>query len=370
MILKISDRFKNRRVTYFNDVSITLKYDAVASTFQLNYYFDPDNVEHKELSCIGHYHLCELFDNENQELVLTGVILSIRFVSKAQKSLVAISGYSLPGVLEDCEIPPFDRFGKEVPGYLQSDGLKLREIVQKFAALFSVNVVIHSSAASDMESEYTQDEAKETQSVKSYFASLVSQKNVIMTHDQNGNLIFTKPVKTKPIFHFEPDALPNVTMTLDFNGQQLHSVYWVFAQQDIEDEAQSNESEALPQPYIPNRNHVFRPHVASMSSKSDEDLDTDKAAKNLRAKELRALSLTIEIEGWNLDGKIVRPGAIISVTNKEVYLYRKTDFFVESVELKRDAEKKIAILKCVPPEVYTGDEPVYPFKGYNLHPIE
>ena len=368
MILKISDRFKNRRVTYFNDVTVNLKYDAIASTFQFNYLFDPDNVEQKEFSCIGHYHLCEIF-NDNNELILTGFILNNRFVSKSVKGLNAISGYSLPGVLEDCEVPPLDRYGNKVPGYLESNNLKVREIVKKICDLFGIQMVIHSSASADMEDTFDSSDAKASQSVKSYFADMVSQKNIIMTSDEYGRIVFTKPIKTKPIFHFEPDNLPGVSMTLDFNGQGVHSVITVFAQQGINDSDEAAE-DSIDNPYIPNRNNVFRPKVVTMSSKSTNDLDVVEAAKNIRAKELRNLTLVIEMDRWDLNGVQVRPGQIISVTNKEVYLYKKTDWFIEDVTLREEPDKKIATLKCVPPESFTGDDPVYPFRGVNLHPIE
>lgn len=369
MILKISDRFKNRRIAYFNDVSVNLKYDAICSTFQVNYYFDPTNVEHKELSCVGHYHECTLH-NDNDELVLTGIILSIRFTSEAKKTLVSISGYSLAGVLEDCELPPFDRNGAAVPGYLQSDGMRLRQIVTKYADLFKLGVVIQSGATEAMESLYTQSDGKATQSIKSYFTEMLTQKDIVITHDEYGRLVFTKPVRTKPIFHFEPDKLPATDMSLNFNGQGMHTYYLVMAQQEIEDAAQSPESKPILNPYIPNRRNVFRPKVATMSSKSDEELDPKKAAENLRARELRSLTLTIKMDRWELNDRIIRPGVEISVTNPEIYLYKKTEWFVESVELSGDTEKQVAVITCVPPEAYTGGEPSYPFKGYNLHPIE
>src|SRR5690242_19517088 len=105
MILKVNDRFKTREVRFFTDVTIDQKYDSFASTFQLSYFLDPNNIEHKEFSCVSHYHICTLF-HDNGELILTGYILSIKFKDKSTKQLVTISGYSLPGVLEDCDIAP------------------------------------------------------------------------------------------------------------------------------------------------------------------------------------------------------------------------------------------------------------------------
>lgn len=368
MILNISDRFRNRRVSYFNDATVNLKYDAVASTFQLSYYFDPENVDHKELSCVGHYHVCELIDNETGELILKGIVLSIAFDSQAEKTLVNISGYSLPGILEDCEIPPTDREGNRIS--LQSDNLSLREVAEKYVKIFGIGIVIHQIVKADMEIKYPQIEAKETESVKNFLATLCSQVDITMTHDRFGNLVFTREILQAPVYHFEKQRLPGVKLKLAFNGQGVHSLIWVLGQADFEG-VNKAESEPLVNPYIPNQNNIFRPKVATQSKKSENAVDVDESARNIRAGETRNLSLTIEMDRWDFNGKIIRPGMTIAVTNPDVYLYRKTNFFIESVTLHESADKlKTATLQCCPPEAFTGTEPVYPFKGINLHPIE
>lgn len=363
MTLRINDRFKNREITYFNDVVIDLKYDAIASTFQVSYYFDPLNPEHKELSCVGHYHVCQLLDGD--ELILTGFILSIKFDSEAKDSLCHISGYSLPGVLEDCQIPPMDR--NRVRISLQSDNLCLREIAEKYVEPFGIGIVISPIVKDEMEIKYPQVEAKETETVKNFLANLCSQVDITLTHDRYGNLVFTREAPSKPVFHFDPDELPGVKMSLNFNGQAMHSVIYVLGQADFEDSNKA-ESEPLINPFIPNQNNVFRPRVATQSKKSENAVDVDESAKNLRANEIRALGFTIDIDRAKLNGKILRPGQVISAINPKVYLYKKTNFFVEVFKITKDANNlERAVITCCPPEAFTGAEPVYPFRGVNLH---
>lgn len=353
MILKINDRIRNRKVEFFNDFRINLKYDAVGSTFGFKFYFDPDKLEHKEMACVGHVHKCTLEDDG--ELLLTGYLLSEIFSSPPTKQLVSIGGYSLPGVLENCQIPP-----SLYP--LQSDGLSLKQIAAKYIAPFGLDMLISPLVAAEMDEPYEEATAKGSQTVKSYLAELASQKNIILSHDKYGRLLFTRaPAKQKPIFHFDGANIPGVTMGFTFNAENMHSQITVIKQEEIDEELLSADSTVM-NPYIP---HVFRPAVIEMSS--TKDIDTNRAAKNALAKELKNMFWKISMDRWSLNDRIVRPGDTISVTNPKVYLYKKADLFVESVSLSTDTEKKTAMLHCVIPEIYNGQDPKYLFAGINLH---
>lgn len=353
MVLKINDRIRTRTIEFFNDVKVNLRFDSVASTFKLNYYFDPDNIEHKELSCVGHFHLCTL--EHNNEVLLTGIVLSINFKSGPKKTLVSIGGYSLPGVLEDCEIPT-----SAYP--LQTDSLSLRQIAERYTKPFGLGVVVSPSASADMDTVYEETDAKETQSVKSYLSELASQKNIIVSHTPNGNLLFTKASSNQtPIFNFEKGKTPATSMEFVFNGQAMHSTITMFAQSG-RDDIDTSEEESVTNPYV---RYTTRPKVSVHSSNYDDD--TSKAVRNALANELRNIQMVIDINTWVLGGKIVRPGKIVTVLNPEVYMYKKAKWFIEEVNLSRTASVEEATLKCVLPECYTGETPKYLFEGVNLH---
>lgn len=352
MILKINDRIRNRKVDFFNNFTLGLKYDAVGSSFGFSFYFNPDNIEHKEIMCIGHVHKCTI--EHNDELLLTGYILSEAFNSSPVRQPVGISGYSLPGVLEDCQIPP-----ELYP--LQSDNLSLTEIAKKLISRFDLTMVVDPAVASRMNSLFAKTTASETDTIKGYLQKLAAQKNIIITHNEKGQLLFTESkANQKPIFHFEKN-MPSTSMTLSYNGQGMHSHITVMKQASSEG-GNAGESTII-NPYVP---FVYRPKVITQTSGSD--VDTVQAAKNALADELKSgLSVTIVTDRWEIDKKIIKPNNIITIQNPEIYLYEKSEWFIESIDFAGDQQKTVATIKCVLPEVYNGKYPKYLFEGINLH---
>ena len=352
MILKINDRFRNRTVDFFNNFSLDLRHDSCASTFQFDYFFDPNNPEHKELSCVAHYHECTI--EHNGELLVTGFVTSQGFENTPTKKLASVGGYAKPGVLDDCEIPT-----SLYP--LQSDGLSLKEIAQKLIKPFKIDMVIDDSVADKMNKVFDTSDASDTQSVKSYLTDLATQKNIIISHNEKGQLLFTESKDNmKPLIDFDctKGSIPGTSFRLQFDGQKMHS--------HITLQKQSGGGNAgehtIKNPYVFT---VFRPTVKTQSS--GDDNDTELAARRELANELRGLTLTITTDRWEVDGKILKPNNTITIINPEIYLFKKTTFFIESINFVGDNTKTTATLNCVLPEVYTKKYPVYIFKDINLH---
>lgn len=379
MELIIYDRIRNRKVEFFNEFTLHLKFNSIASNFQLEYFYDPDVVETKEMSCIGHYHICYLY--HNGKLLLTGYILSIKFHSKKTKQLVSISGYSLPGFLNDCNIATnqsvdtaIDEVGNlkwktAIPrpyGYsLQNDGLSLRQIAEKLLAPFKLGIVIDPSVASLMDEVFEETTAKATESIANYLTDLAAQKNIIITHNELGNVVFTRvSIRLVPILDFDisgGDVIPGVEFDLGFNGQAMHSQITVFKEKDPDEENAAENT--VSNPFVP---FVFRPRTIIQNSGSD--VDSSLAARNARAMELRAVELNISLNQWeDKNGNIIKPNNTVSVINPEIYIFNKTEFFIEEVELKGNQKAFTSKLHCVPKSVYDGSEPLYIWQNINLH---
>jgi len=95
--------------------------------------FNPENPEHKQIFKPYSYSTVEVF--HNGELLMTGTFLNNSFLSASKKSLIPISGYSVPGILEDCEIP--------VSSYpLQSINLNLKQIAEKLIKPFGIKMIV------------------------------------------------------------------------------------------------------------------------------------------------------------------------------------------------------------------------------------
>jgi hypothetical protein len=376
MELEIFDRIRNRRVQTFNSFAFSLKYNSIASPFSFDFYYDPDVIETKEMACIGHMHICRLM--HNGELILTGQILSEAFNNSSVKKLVAIGGYSVSGILEDSTIPTNSAIDQaiekgnlklkpsELIPYcypLQSDGLSLRQITAKLLAPFRIDFIVDASVSDKMDEIFEETTADPNETIKAYLTKLAAQKNIVITHNPKGQVLFTKiSDKLVPIHYFDvpKGGLPGTEMALRFNGDGMHSQITVMKQADPDGD-NAGES-TISNPYVP---FIFRPKTIIQNS--GNDIDTDLAAKNALADELRHLSIDITLDRWVFENKLIRPGTLISVRNPEIYLFNKTNLFIESIDFKGNQKELVSTLHCVVPEVYNGVDPKYLFKGINLH---
>lgn len=357
--LYIDDRLRNRKVTFFDKFTMSLRYDSMASAFSFNCYFNPDNIEQKELLCVGHFHIARLYytpkGSSQKQLFLTGYMITEGFSGSSVKEWVSVGGYSYPGVLEDCNIPP-----QSYP--LQYDGLSLRQIAQKILPYFNIKMIVDGAVSADMDKTYEKTEASETQSIKDFLTGLAIQRNIVISHTPEGALRFTKALtKQKPILTYGGEGgIPCPDMKLVFNGQGMHSHITVIKQAD-KDGGNAGEF-TIRNPYVP---FVYRPKVVTQSS--GDDNDTEKAARSALAAELKNLRITITTDRWDINGVLIMPNNIIEVTNSSIYLYKKVRLFVESVDFSGDADKNTAVINCCVPEAYNDETPEYLFRGINLH---
>lgn len=351
--LFIDDRIRNRKVKFFDKFSMSLRYDSMGSVFSFNCFFDPDNVEQKELLCIGHYHIARLY--YKGQLLLTGYMLSEGFSGGTTKQWATVGGYSLPGSLEDCNIPP-----EAYP--LQYDGLSLRQISNKILGYFNLKMIVDPLVSKDMDKVYDKMEVSVTESVKEILTKLANQRDIVITHNALGNLVYTRAnTKQKPIITYGGEGgVPCPEMKLTFNGQAMHSHITVMKQAD-KDGGNAGQF-TIKNPYVP---YVFRPKTLTQSS--GDDNDTEQAAKSALAAELKNLKVVITTDRWDINNVLITPNSMIDVTNPLIYLYNKTSLFVESVDLTGDAKSSTAQITCCVPEAYNGNTPKYLFAGVNTH---
>lgn len=337
MILKINDK----KYDFFTKIDVNLTYNAIASTFGFSAFFEPTDPAHKALFRPLRYSKVTI-ENEGETLI-TGRILSSGFKSDAAPQLATISGYSLTGVFEDSAIP--------ISVYpLQTDGLSLKEITEKIIEPFDIALVIDPAVQAKANEAIEKSDAKVGGTVKSYINQLASERDILVTHTSGGALLFTEAkANNQPI----ADLSDAVGKTLTANGQGLHSSIAVLKEADLNG-GNAGEVE-LDNPII----HSFRPRVVTQTS--GDDNDTELAGKNARAAELAGIKLNITLDSWLVNDRTIKPNQIITVKDPEVFLYKKTSWFIQNVKLSGTVEKQVANLTCVLPETYNGKTPSSPF---------
>lgn len=365
-----------KEVTYFNSGSITLKLDSIASTFEFATYFKANDKEFQEILKPLQYRDIEIYNSKNN-LIFTGTILNHRFTSNKGRELVIVSGYSKCGILEDVCIPP-----SKYP--LESNNKSLKDIATILCSYFGINVVVSAQAKSISDSPidsktknvtaktdiasieaksksvFGRTSASPTDTIRDYLAKLASQKNIVLSHNEKGEVLLFQPsYNQQPKYFFTKGN--SISMTADYNGQALHSDINIVTQP-------SDDNVGLSTTDVAKNSLIgkYRPTTKIMTSGGDAQ--TKDAAKNELASELKAITLTVELQGLFDE---IYPGEIVNVHNHYIYCYAYNRFMVDSITMKFDEKSDTTTLNLVVPESFTGGELIrdilYNHLDENLH---
>ena len=154
-----------------------MKFNSIADSFSFSGQKDflPDILSYAD---------CEILD-ENDQVIITGTIVNQNFELDSNPTLISVSGYSKPGVLEDCTIP--------ISLYpLQSDNLSLKQIADKVLQPFGVKYKYTANITTEFNKKFKKTNAEPSQQIKGYLNQLASQRGIILTHNAKGELLFTK----------------------------------------------------------------------------------------------------------------------------------------------------------------------------------
>lgn len=329
------------RYTKFNQYRVQLRFNSIASTFSFNFYDDGGQVS-KRLRKPGKYvsAVVKYVKDDGTELTLiTGTVLSHTKISSAKSQYISVAGYSKPGVLEDCQVPT-----SLYP--LQSDGKTLRQITEQLIKPFGVELIVHSSVAGIVDKPISVSTAKNSETIQSYLYELAYNRNLVLSHDVRGRLLITKGEANSEVKANFVKGVPASDMTLEFDGQSMHSEITVVRQADSE--GGNSGTATLKNPYV----SAFRPCVKVQTS--GDDIDIKEAAARELARELSALKVVIETDRWELNGRILMPNSIVTILNPDIGLNKSTRMFVEAITYSGDETVNQAQLTCVVPEVYNG----------------
>jgi len=214
-------RINNKTFFFFNNFSVKLILGSVASSFSFLARFNPNNLEHRILFKPLSFNKIEVFTDENR-LLLTGIIVNHDFNSEKNPQLVKISGYSLGGVLEDNTIP--------LSLYpLESINRSLKDITERLLKAFNLKLLIDSSVLNEVNLIYKKTIASPTESIKNYISKLSSQRNIVLSHNEKGDIIFFRPnINLRPKILFNDKNTINISLLV--KGQGLHSEISVLRQ--------------------------------------------------------------------------------------------------------------------------------------------
>lgn len=331
----------NTDLVFVNEINVSRSLDSIASTFSFKARFNPENDTHKELFKPLQYKKVEIYNSEDK-LILTGTILNHAFDSDKNVNLVNISGYSICGILEDVTIP--------VSAYpMESINRSLKDIATRLCSLFNVKLVIDSSVTAKANQIFTTTTAaSNTESIKSYIAKLTSQRNIVLSHNEKGEVVMFRPNDNmQPKIYFNSKNILLISASSRFAGQGLHSDINCVRQPSDDNEGAAT-ADRIVNPLI----KAYRPTTKTLSS--GEDVDVSDAANNELAAELQGITVSLKCKGL-LD--TLNPGDIVNVHLHEIYSFAYNRYMVSKIQLNQNEKEDTTDIDLVLPETFTGKVP-------------
>lgn len=341
---QVTLKINGKNFDFFNNFNIDLKYNSIGSTFSFEGNYEPSNEGQKNLFKPFSYNLVQLY--YDGELFLTGTAMNTNTRVSENSALANITGYSLPGVLEDCQIP-IDQYP------LEFDNLNLIEIIRKLIQPFGISLVVDSSVQSDASKQYVKIASEPGSTIKRFITELATQRNLILTHNVKGNLVLTRAKVSNRSIATYKENVPSTVIGVTCNGQSLHSKITSMKQASIGTDVagESTVTNSLIKKY--------RPAIVLQNSGNNDD--SENFAKKSRGSELRGIQVVVETDRWQwYDGRrlrLIQPNNIINVVSPSNSINKPAKLFVENVSYTGTTDINTAVLNCVLPECYTGAAP-------------
>lgn len=326
----------------WTDVSFTRSMDSFGS-FELVSAWDPDNAQFRELFRPFSYAPVTIF--EGGTLLYTGTLLSPTPHETASSRTVNVTGYSLPGVLNDCT-PPIGALP------LERADMNLQQIAEELLAPFGLRVQFDTDAGPAFEREAMKPTAK----VLGYLIGLAQQRQVLISDTPDGACRFlteSQPGRPAAVMSLGEAGIDVVSP--NFRPQQYHSHVTgqspsTFAFLGADPGAQYT----VPNPRL---SGVLRPLTFQPP---DTNAGDAKAAAEAKAGRMfaNAVSYTVGVPDWiDPSGNMWEPNTTIKLHAPGVMIYEPFEFLIRSVSFRRTADTKTATLDLVLPGSFRGEIP-------------
>ena len=384
-------------ITKWQNLSLSVIFDSIKSTFSVDIHWNPFDKTMRLVMLPGGYNQVTVV-SDNGQVVFTGVFINPSFKSNSTANLVNLSGYSLTGILDDVTL-------SAVLGTTKTSGMTFAQICQTVCDNLGLRLVDNTQGVSDVivgnisvakaDSNVSSTDVGYTETIADYLSEIARELDIVLSHDVFGNLVLNYQIGTSdPVYNFT-QGMPGVEYTLSVDGSQMHSLITVDSQSDEEGNITDTTSvvnpfvapqggstfwttgqtvQATPAPPVSSAlkgsgvkgqsvtlqtvhkyDTGYRPTTVMQQATDAPNLQD--VANQALADELTAIVLTVEVNRWELNSKLVPVASIISVQNPELYLFNKANFFIRQIDYSGDSAESTALYTCTVPEAYNGVVP-------------
>lgn len=298
----------------------------------------------------------------NGDDLFAGTLIGVEPRVDANSKTVAITCYSVPGVLCDCTAPTGLGYkGKRPKGAipLQFTKLNLQQIAQQLCDPFGIDCEFHDPPGAPFEKVAIKFEEK----IHGFLVELAKQRGLVMTNNFDGTLLFWKSVpRGAAVVQFVEGVPPLSSVQATFSPQEYYSEITGYAPSKHRKQGGKYifQNKWLGQRLDDGTDPIntFRP----ISWKFD-DTERQEAPDATKAKAGRMfaniLAVTLDdLPTWrDPQGKLWEPNTTLTLLAPSAMIYRESEFLIREVTLRQSKDKLSAALGIVLPGGFAGEIP-------------
>ena len=180
-----------------------------------------------------------------------------------------------------------------------------------------------------------------TEKIGAFFARLATQRGVLVTKDNLGNVVFTRPASGAAVADLEEGTPFPEEWKAKFDDRQFYSSYRVVGQSGDGKDISSVVTDAS----VPASRQITYAQGEGTAGKASD------SAKWRRASALRdALAMPFPVADWyNPKGNLWRANSIVNAKSDTLFIPKPFAFWVRSVEYVLDGGGRRATLSIIPP---------------------
>lgn len=280
--------------------------------------------------------------------LFTGTMVAVSPVLDTDRRSVSVSGYSKPGVLNDCTAP-----ASAYP--LEFDDLGLRDIALKLSESFGIAVKLEG----DQGAVFERVALTPAKKILAFLIELAKQRNLIVSSTPGGALLFNKSTAVgSPVATLAQGASPVTDVSPFFSPQDYYS--HITGLEPVITGLQGSQFTVK----NARLQGVVRPITFTVQDTQDADVKTAVEAKAARMFGA-AVTYIVGLDTWrDPSGKLWVPNTTVNLTAPGAMIYEEFEFIIKSVEFSRAGSAETAALTLVLPGAFSGKIPeILPWDG-------
>lgn len=275
-------------------------------------------------------------------LNFTGTLVNSTARGVPGGATVSVSGYGFPGVLNDCNAP-ISSFPIEL------NGLNLNQIAVQLASLYDVGVIFDA----DPGAKFRRVKLKPEQTILAFLTDLAKQRNLVMTDNSTGELVFTQAASPgSPVATLRQGEQPLLGVAQNAQNPQQYFSHVT----------------AIKTTKLGSRGcgyTVTNPHTSgsfrcsNFLLKNGRKSDAKVAAESRFGRMLaNTVTYTVDVATWrDPSGNLWEPNTTIKIQYPDCMIYNDYEFLIRDVTLEQTANSEAARLDVVLPGSFLGTAP-------------